>query len=215
MHKAIIFDLDGTLGDTLPLCLAAFRTAIEPLAGRRISDADIIATFGPSEEATVKALLPDRYEEGIHGYWRQYKAMHDLCPQPFAGIPELLRELRARGVFLGMVTGKARPSADASLERFGLADFFDECEYGWIHGPRKPDAIRSMLGRRGLVPAETAYVGDAPSDIAAAREAGVTMYSAAWASTADEATVAQVKALEPDGIFYRVEDFSAFVLSLR
>ena len=44
--KCLIFDLDGTLGNTLPLCIAAFKQAIEPLAGRSLSDAEIIATFG-------------------------------------------------------------------------------------------------------------------------------------------------------------------------
>lgn len=211
MHKAILFDLDGTLGDTLPLCIAAFRTAIEPLAGKTISDADIIATFGPSEEATVKALLPERYEEGIRGYWQQYSELHGMCPEPFDGIRELLADLRERGVRLSMVTGKAKPSADISMERFGLAPFFEDFEYGWVHGPRKPDAIRAILARQGLRPEEAAYVGDAPSDVTSAREAGLTMYSAAWASTADEATLAQVRALGPDGIFSTVAEFGEFI----
>ncbi len=45
--KAVIFDLDGTLADTLPLCIQAFRQSVEPLIKRSISDDDIIATFGP------------------------------------------------------------------------------------------------------------------------------------------------------------------------
>jgi len=53
-----IFDLDGTIGNTLPLCVTAFREALESLAGRPLSDAAIMATFGPSEEGTVMALVP-------------------------------------------------------------------------------------------------------------------------------------------------------------
>ena len=58
--KALIFDLDGTIGDTLPLCIKAFRRSIEPLIGRSVSDAEIIATFGPSEEGTIMALALKR-----------------------------------------------------------------------------------------------------------------------------------------------------------
>mgnify|MGYP001789072824 CR=1 FL=1 len=55
--KAVIFDLDGTLGNTLPLCIQAFRQSVEPLINRSISDAEIIATFGPSEEGTTNISL--------------------------------------------------------------------------------------------------------------------------------------------------------------
>lgn len=53
MIKAIIFDLDGTIGDTVPLCIAAFKKSVEPLAGRVFSEEDIVSTFGPSEEGTI------------------------------------------------------------------------------------------------------------------------------------------------------------------
>ena len=65
MLKAVIFDFDGTVCDTLPLCIAAFRKSIEPLAGRRFSDQEITATFGPSEEGTIRALIPEFYEQGV------------------------------------------------------------------------------------------------------------------------------------------------------
>lgn len=211
MLKAVLFDLDGTLGDTLPLCLAAFRRAIEPLSGKKVTPEEIIATFGPSEEATVKALLPDRYDEGIHAYWRRYAELHGMCPAPFDGIRELLVFLRERGLRLGMVTGKAKRSADISMERFGLSPLFDDFEYGWIHGPRKPEAIRAVLARQGVLSGEAAYVGDTPSDITAAGEAGVAIYSAAWAGTVDGALREQLRSMRPAGLFDSVAGFHAFL----
>jgi beta-phosphoglucomutase-like phosphatase (HAD superfamily) len=56
--EAVIFDLDGTIANTLPLCIAAFRKSIEPLLQASISDEEIIATFGPSEEGTIRKLIP-------------------------------------------------------------------------------------------------------------------------------------------------------------
>lgn len=66
--SAVIFDLDGTLANTLPLCIRAFRASIEPLANRALSDQEIIATFGPSEEGTIMKLAPDHYEQGVADY---------------------------------------------------------------------------------------------------------------------------------------------------
>ena len=60
MLKAVLFDLDGTIGNTLPLCITAFRESIEPLAGRSLTDEEIVRTFGPSEEGTIAVLLPER-----------------------------------------------------------------------------------------------------------------------------------------------------------
>ena len=51
--KCVIFDLDGTVGDTVPLCIKAFKKSIEPLINKNVSDEEIIATFGPSEEGTI------------------------------------------------------------------------------------------------------------------------------------------------------------------
>src|SRR5689334_21675177 len=119
-YQAVIFDLDGTLGNTLPLCIAAYRAAIEPLIGRTVSDTEITDTFGPSEEGTIMAFAPERFDEGITAYWKHYAALHDRCPEPFAGVPDLLRRLRDTGVKVGLVTGKARKSTDLTLRRFGL-----------------------------------------------------------------------------------------------
>lgn len=205
----MIFDLDGTIGDTLPLCLAAFKKAIEPLSSKKISDREIYDTFGPSEEGTITGLLPpELFDEGLHAYWRWYRALHGMCPEPFPGMVGILEDIRERGVFLGLITGKAKTSADISLERFGLADFFDDCEFGSPKGPRKPEAIRAMLGRNGLDAAGTVYVGDTPSDVTSAREAGVGVVAAAWAGTAEPERLA---ALAPDRLFRTVGEFAAYV----
>lgn len=65
--KLAIFDLDGTLADTLPLCIQAFRQSVEPLINRSVTDSEIIATFGPSEEGTIKQLAPDGRYQGCFG----------------------------------------------------------------------------------------------------------------------------------------------------
>ncbi len=201
MLKGVIFDLDGTLANTLPLAIAAFRRAIEPLTGRTLTDAEIIATFGPSEEGMIRVLAPDHYDAALAGYLRHYEALHDMAPEPFPEMRELLADLKARGVRLGLVTGKGAQSARLSLRRFGLENAFVAVETGDPSGPRKAEGIRRVLAGWGMPPTEAAYVGDAPSDVTAAREAGVAMVGAAWAETTNRGLLA---AEEPDALLETV-----------
>ncbi len=116
--KAVIFDLDGTLANTLPLCIEAFRQSVEPLINRSISDADIIATFGPSEEGTIMALAPNHYDKGIADYLHYYEQLHDMCPIPFGGMKEILQTLKNKGVRIAMVTGKGKHSTGHFIKIF-------------------------------------------------------------------------------------------------
>lgn len=193
--KAVLFDLDGTLANTLPLCIAAFRSAIEPATGAALSDDDIIATFGPSEEGTIRALAPQHYEACVAAYLAHYEALHPRWPDLFVGMRALLQDLRARGVRLGLVTGKGATSTRLSLSQFGLDDCFERIETGSPDGPRKPAALRDVLAAWQLAPEEAVYIGDAPSDVTAARAVGMPVVGAAWADTTDAAALA---AMAPD-----------------
>lgn len=207
--KAVIFDLDGTIADTLPLCIAAFKKSIEPLLGKQVSDEDIIATFGPSEEGTIRKLIPDHVEAGLKSYLMHYEQLHYTCPAPFPGIKELLEILESKGIQLAMVTGKGKHSAKISLEEFGLMRYFDVLETGSPNGPNKVDGIRSVLTCFRADVSECLYVGDAPGDILYCREIGIPIAAAAWASTAD---ITALLALKPDKLFQSVNDFQKWVL---
>ncbi|UUZ95354.1 HAD family hydrolase [Paenibacillus sp. P25] len=208
MLKCILFDLDGTIGNTLPLCIAAFKKAIEPLAGRALSDQEIIDTFGPSEEGTVRALIPDDYDQGIADYLAHYRELHPLCPAPFDGMVEVLEYALSLGIRLGMVTGKGRHSTAITLDVFGIGSYFDVIETGSPYGPRKTEGILNALNLLGVNPQESVYVGDAPSDISASREAGVPVISAAWAETADRKLL---ESMCPDEFFTSVMELKLYL----
>jgi len=207
--KAVIFDLDGTLANTLPLCISAFRKSIEPLINRNVSDEEIIATFGPSEEGTIEALAPDFYDKGVADYITHYTALHDMCSAVFNGMPQLLETLKSKGIRTAMVTGKGRASAEISLQRFSITQYFELLETGIRTGPSKPQGIQAILNKwADLDKNEVIYVGDAPSDITACREVGIPIVAAAWAETAEpEKSIA----LHPDELFYTVPDFTAWL----
>lgn len=207
--KAIIFDLDGTLANTLPLCIKAFRKSVEPLIGRSLSDAEIIATFGPSEEGTIMALAPQHYDDGISAYLQHYEALHEMCPLPFAGMKELLGELKSKGVRISMVTGKGVHSTALSLKHLDLSGFFEVIETGSSKGARKAEGLQNILNSlHDVQREEVIYVGDAPSDIIACRKVGLQIAAAAWAETADPE---ELSALAPDQLFYTVHDFAIWI----
>lgn len=209
--KAVIFDLDGTLANTLPLCIQAFRQSVEPLINRTVSDEEIIATFGPSEEGTIMALAPDHYEKGVSDYLHFYQMLHEMCPAPFDGIKNLLETLTSKKVRIAMVTGKGKHSTDISLRQFGLGRFFEIIETGVPGGPKKAEGLQVITGFfKDTKKEEMIYVGDAPSDIIASRKAGIPVIAAAWAQTA---APEQLKKLEPDGLFFKVSDFADWLYS--
>lgn len=207
MH--LIFDLDGTLGDTLPLCISAFRLALEPRLGRTLRTAEIVAHFGPSEEGTLRALAPESHEEAcLADYLAWYRCLHRDFPAPFDGIPALLDRLRRRGAFLGLVTGKGEHSTRITLEQYGLQETFHIVKTGSPDGPIKPQAIAELIAEHGAPKADYLYVGDSPSDITACREAGIAIAAAAWASTAEPE---HLHAGNPDYLFETIAEFATFV----
>ena len=208
MLKVVLFDFDGTVGNTLPLCIAAFQKAITPLAGRSFSEREIIATFGPSEEGTIRALIPQFYEQGVEGYLHYYRELHSMCPAPFPGIPELLGDLKKWGAAVALVTGKGARSCRISLERYGIAEYFDAVETGSPDGPVKPEGIRAVLGKFRLAPSEALYVGDTASDIAACRSVGVPAAAAAWAQPAE---LSELRRNRPDLLFTTVAELHAYL----
>lgn len=182
--RGVIFDLDGTLADTIPICISAFRDTVVGAGGRSYTDDEVTALFGPSEEGMLRHALAERWEEAMPSYLRLYERAHDACTEPFAGIDAVLRTLHSRGILTAVVTGKGPHSAEISLRRLGLLPYFDLVEAGSPDGPIKPAAIRRVLDRWGVPPAEVAYVGDHPHDMDAATEVGMVGLGATWAATA-------------------------------
>ncbi|HAX24486.1 MAG TPA: hypothetical protein DCX80_05550, partial [Chloroflexi bacterium] len=89
----VIFDLDGTLADTLPVCCAAFRPVLLDITGREYNDSEIVALFGPNEEGILRRLAGDDWPAAMERFLAEYEANHDTCPAPFEGIDDVLRRI--------------------------------------------------------------------------------------------------------------------------
>lgn len=204
-----IFDLDGTLGDTLPVCFAGFRRALETF-GVHLTDEEVAARFGPTEEGIIRQLVrPEEGDEAARIYRETYEREHHLCPEPFPGIREAVETLHRRGIRLGVATGKGAYGAHVSLRVFGLAELFDVVEAGSDRGFVKPDLLRRIAAKwSDLSPSSIAYIGDVPWDVDAAREVGMRGLAAAWWSGADAEGLA---AKRPEALFRTVEEFRTWI----
>jgi phosphoglycolate phosphatase/pyrophosphatase PpaX len=210
--RGVIFDFDGTLADTFPICIEAFRQAAEPFVGRLLSDQEIISTFGPSEEGAAERLTPGHGSECLRAFYEHYERLHACCREPFEGIRELLADLRSFDLRVGLVTAKGLKSLEISLAAIGLTGVFDHIETGCPHGACKPEGILKELAAFDLSQDEAVYVGDAPSDVKAAREAGVPIIAVTWAGGP---RVAELLSLEPDYVFHEVAELEAWLGASR
>lgn len=212
MLKALVFDLDGTIGDTIPLCVEAFKRAIAATSGRGISDATIKAHFGPNEGGMLRILVPEKPDEALSVYLSAYETLHDdMCPRPFDGMLDILGNAKRKGYRVAMVTGKGWESADITLRHFDIAKYFESVGTGSHKAAMKEANLRKFFAATKLAPNEVAYVGDTVSDIHESRLAGVRVFSAAWAKTAD---VQALEAAKPDRLFRTVPEFAAFIEAL-
>ena len=184
MLKAVVFDMDGTLGDTLPLCVESFTRCVEEHTGQRLSEAEVTAPFSVSDRGILGALLglhPDAPELPISRFVEIYEELHpQYAPAPFPGVVETLHRLRDSGLRLALLTGKEAYTALPTLRHFGLQDLFEEKLYGLPTHNCKAERLAELMQRWQLAPEELIYIGDAPSDIEHSHRVGIRIISAAW-----------------------------------
>ena len=206
--RGVIFDLDGTLANTLPICYAGFRVAYQQYTGREWSDSEIAATFGPCEQGSIQRLVPHAWEECLRLYLEVYEAEHHTCTEPFEGVETLLQWLAERKLPQAIVTGKGPGTAEISLRYLGITHYFSRVEVGSPQGSVKAKAMREVAEAWGIPTSQIAYVGDHGSDVRCSRDAGAIPIAACWAETANKT---ELERMEPEALFERVSDFQAWL----
>ncbi len=190
---AILFDLDGTLVDTVPFILAAVRHAFDGY-GTCPTDAEWIAGIGTPLRTQLASFA--RRPEDVETLFQRYRAYwlehHDGRTRCFPGALETVAELARSGHPIGIVTAKVEAGAQRTLAHTGLLPHVkavvgaDSCANAKPH----PEPVLLALARLGA-PAEGAVlVGDSPHDIAAAKAAGALGVAALWGACTREALAA-------------------------
>ena len=208
--QGVIFDLDGTLADTLDLCIEAFQYAIKAHTGDDLSPAEVVALWGPTEEGVLRAAVGPEWEDSVETFLSEYERLHVSVPEPFPGIRSLLDHLVTVGVPLAVVTGKGPRSAQISLEVLGIEDAFNAVEAGSIDGAIKAQKISHIVEEWGVPPATVVYIGDHPHDAIEAHKAGTVAVAAAWSKHTD---IEALRRSGPDEYFDSSRDFAAWLTS--
>jgi pyrophosphatase PpaX len=207
--KGIIFDIDGTLTSTNDLIFASFNHITEKYLGRTYTNEEIRQWFGPTEDVILKEFCGENYEKAREEYYKFYSDNHDMA-DIYPGIREILEELKSGGVLLSIFTGKGREAATITLKKLGIYKYFDLIITGdevKEHKP-SPEGIEKFLEKFDLKKEEVIMIGDAPSDIKAARAAGVKVASVLWDSLARH----HVLKMDTDFVFNTVSELREFLL---
>lgn len=184
VRDVVLFDLDGTVLDTHDAILDSMRYATQQVLGTIVPDEVLVAEVGQPLVAQMRTLAPD--EETAQELLVTYRSSNerglDQKTAPFAGIEELIRELKGEGFMVAVVTSKREALASNSLKVFGLYDLFalvNGMESSKGHKPNPDPLIQAAADLE--VPLERClYIGDSPYDIQAAHAAHVPCVGVTW-----------------------------------
>ena len=181
--QAIVFDMDGTLVDSTACVTTAFREAVVAAGGPDYSAADVVAAYRLGPPAVILEHLLGRpaTNDDEDAYLALLRVHQDLI-LVYDGIPELLAAMVSAAVPIALFTGASAAVARQLLGGTRLLDRFSVVVGGdEVARPKpQPDGILLACARLGFPPGSTAYVGDSPLDMEAARRSGALGIGAAW-----------------------------------
>ncbi len=182
--ETYLFDLDGTLVDSIDLIMASFRHTMRTHLGAVPPDEAWRAGFGRPLRTQLAAFASERADvDALVATYRAYNhEHHDRLVRPYPGIVDAVVALRARDVALAIVTSKGRTLAWRGLARCGLDEHFGVLVGVDDVGAHKPDPtpVLEALARLAVPAAGAVFVGDSPHDIRAGRAAGVSTAAVEW-----------------------------------
>jgi len=180
----ILFDLDGTLIDSVQLILESYRHTLASHGIPPRTDEEWLRGVGTPLAAQFAPWRDDQGTlEAMIATYREYNlANHDRMVREFPGVVETVRAVRAKGLKTGLVTSKARSGALRGLRLVGLDDAMDVlvCADEVTNPKPHPEPVAKAVGLIGADPATTLFVGDSIHDLNSGRAAGVRTAAVLW-----------------------------------
>lgn len=207
MKKLLIFDLDGTLADTLPSIQHAMELAMEHYGFKIPTLAETEAALGSGARQLLKNLVPAdvakdeaKIDEFLAYYNEMYSKTYMEVEHCYEGMAESVAELKKRGYTIAVLSNK-QDNYVVDLCKKLIEDGVISIARGQTELPTKPDPIvpHMIMNELGFKPSETVFIGDSDVDILTAVNAGFESVSCSWGFRRRP----QLEALNPDHIIDR------------
>lgn len=212
---AVLFDLDGTLIDSIELILNSAKHAFRDRGGRVPTDAEWLTGVGIPLNAMFRRYARDEADvEALIARYREYQLTHhDRLVRCYDLVVETVDQLRAGGHPLAIVTSKTGWLARRGLDHVGLGPHFDVivgCDACERHKP-DPEPVFAALAQLAYEADEAVFVGDSVHDMVAGNAAGVATIAALWGPFSREDLVAS----HPAHYLERIADLPRLLESLE
>lgn len=184
LPRCIIFDFDGTLANTFDLLYEIFRQVLGEYGQPRLSDEEINAQFGPTEEVSMRNLMAGhpQCEAAVQRMLELYDSRHEEFVPPVPEVDAMLCRLRQEGHTLGIFTGKARKTYEISARHLFQHRHFASIVTGddVTRAKPAPEGLLKAIAECGSSPAQALFIGDSDSDQLAGKAAGVKTWRCTW-----------------------------------
>lgn len=187
--KACIFDLDGTLTDTLESLVYSVNRSLQEMGLPAISEKQCESFVGNGARCLMERSLnasgdigASRIDEAMQVYGRIFGANCTYRVTPYKGIPEMLDALKKRGIKLAVLSNKPHDQTVTVAQTIFGKDCFDQIQGQTDSIPKKPDpaGIYYLLEKMGVPKTECLYIGDSEVDVATGIAAGVRSVGVEW-----------------------------------
>jgi len=203
--SVVLFDLDGTLADSLPFIKKTYQLVFN-LLGLPWSNGAVMRWIGRPIQDIAAHFARGKEKEFLELYKDHYDREHDRNVRLFPGTLEMLNCLQEKGLRIGIVTSKGRDGTRRTVELTGLGRYLDVVVTAQDVNRHKPfpDPIYKALALLNASPPEALYVGDSHFDIAAGLKAGTVTLGVTWGM----ATREELIALQPHGLLETWDDLT-------
>jgi pyrophosphatase PpaX len=216
-YRCALFDIDGTLVDTVELIVRALDHTFRKHLGVQISRDELRRTIGLPLHRQVRLFdhlvdsVPDHraMEADEIAYYESHKHLEQVIPEAL----EALKEAKRAGMRVALVTSKNRLELETFLPRLNVNGWVDAVvSSSDVARPKPaPDSVLVALERLQASPSEAIFVGDTVYDIQCARGAGVRVIAVGWGAH----PVEMLRAERPDWLFEEPAQLREFIGSLR
>lgn len=189
MYKACVFDLDGTLTDTLESLTYSVNETMKEIGLPGISSEQCREFVGNGAKVLIEKTLRasgdgrlDRFDEAFSAYQRIFNVNCTYRVAPYSGVRKMLEEMKRQGLKLGVLSNKPDRQAVYVVEQVFGKNLFDHIQGQKDGVPRKPDpsALLGIAEKFGADAGEILYVGDSEVDGATGKAAGMDTVLVSW-----------------------------------